>query len=147
LNQPWEQAQVDQNLCPGEGRTQEALDAVVARIHPSIADRNNQPHLLIKRGALKTPVMFVWSGRDVNSCFDTPMRCPLPDGTSPTMGSTDCRQEPVRREIAAQGAASRSRVLRLCVSPPEDPGSCSVHTATTQSLLNTDPGEAADYNA
>ena len=27
------------------------------------------------------------------------------------------------------------------------PGSCSLHTATAQSLLNTDPGEAADYNA
>ena len=62
------------------------------------------------------------------------------------MGSTDCRQEPVTREIAAR-AASRSRKLRLCVSPPTDPGSCTVHTATTQSLLNTDPGEAADYNA
>ena len=33
------------------------------------------------------------------------------------------------------------------MSPPEDPGSCSLHTATMQSLLNTDPAEAADYNA
>jgi hypothetical protein len=147
LNQPWEQAQVDQNLCPEAGRDQEALDAVNARIHPAITDPNNQPHFLIKRGDLKTPVMLVWSRRDSHTCGDTPMQCPLPDGTRPTLGSTDCRQEPVRREIAAEGANSRSRSLRLCVSPPEDPGSCSKHTPTADSLLNTDPGEAADYNA
>jgi hypothetical protein len=56
--------------------------------------------------------------------------------------------EPLRAAIAAEGPSSRSRNLRLCVSPPGGaPGSCAKHSSTTDDLTNTDPSEAADYNA
>ena len=43
---------------------------------------------------------------DPNVCGDTPMTCTLADGSTTTMGSTDCSHEPIRRAIAGQGAGA-----------------------------------------
>ena len=53
----------------------------------------------------------------------------------------------MRIAIASLGAGSKSLNLRLCVSPADEPGSCSTHVVTSSSQPNTDPAEAADYNA
>jgi hypothetical protein len=63
------------------------------------------------------------------------------------MGAADCAHEPLRAAIAAQGAGSKSRNMRLCVSPDSDPGSCATHVVTNKDTPNTDPSEPADYNA
>jgi hypothetical protein len=54
--------------------------------------------------------------------------------------------EPVRRVIAAEGPSSKSLNMRLCVSPPTKPGTCSLHTPTNDENVNTDPAFPADYN-
>jgi hypothetical protein len=72
----------------------------------------------------------------------------LPDGSTVRMGSVDCVHEPLRAAIAAQGASSKSVTARLCVSPPDQPGTCSVHTSTVKDgLVNTAPAWPSDYVA
>ena len=75
------------------------------------------------------------------------MTCTLADGSTTTMGSADCSHELIRSAIAGLGAGTKSRNLRLCVSPPEAPGSCATHVVTSKTAPNTDPAEAADYSA
>ena len=146
LNIEWQEASAAQQVCSGV-RPQSVLDAVGARLHPDLTNRDNQPDKLVGRGALTVPLMHVWSRGDNNQCGETPMSCPLRDGTTRTLGSVDCHHEPLRAAIAAKGPTSRSRNLRLCVAQPGgSPGSCGRHTPTTDDLTNTDPAEAADYN-
>jgi hypothetical protein len=147
LNYEASQAQIDQDLCPGDTRPQEALDAIKARLHPELVKLENEPDRLVRRGDLTVPILHVWSSADPNVCGATPMDCPLRDGTSRTMGSADCVHEPLREAIASLGPSSRSRNLRLCVSPPDSPGSCATHVVTDKERTNTDPAEAPDYNA
>jgi len=74
------------------------------------------------------------------------MLCPMRDGTAVTMGSVDCMHEPLRATIAAQGPASRSANMRLCVDGPK-PGPCDLHTPTNDpGAVNTDPAFPADFN-
>jgi hypothetical protein len=141
LNQRW-QREV-QGPC---ARSTAELEAVKARIHPDVTDLNNEPDLLLARAAITAPILHVWSRGDNNTCGQQPMVCPQRDGSTPTLGSTDCVHEPVRRVIAAQGSNTKSLNMRLCVSPPTNPGSCSVHTPTNDENVNTDPGFPADYN-
>ena len=89
--------------------------------------------------------MHTWSRADLNTCGSAPMSCPLRDGSTATMGVADCIHEPIRAAIAALGAGSRSRNLRLCVSPAR-PGLRHAR-GHEQGLANTDPAEAADYLA
>src|SRR5262249_2435272 len=78
---------------------------------------------------------------------DTPMTCPLLDGSTTTMGAADCRHELLRAAIADQGAASRSANLAVCVTPAGGPA-CSVHVVTTRKNgVNTDPASPADYQS
>ena len=65
----------------------------------------------------------------------------------PTKGAAECAHEPLRAEILAKGAATRSRDLRVCVSTTEEPGGCTVHVVTGRNGVNTDPAEASNYNA
>jgi hypothetical protein len=135
-----------QQVCSGV-RPQAVLDAVGARLHPDLTNRDNQPDKLVRRGALTVPLMHVWSRGDNNQCGETPMSCPMRDGATRTLGSVDCHHEQLRAAIAAEEPSSRSRNLRLCVSPPGGrQGSCPKHSPTTDDLTNTDPAEAADDN-
>jgi hypothetical protein len=69
----------------------------------------------------------------------------LRDGTTVTLGYTDCIHEPMRRAIAAQGPSSRSKNLPLCVDNDAVPD-CSAHVVSNKvGLLNTDPASPADY--
>jgi hypothetical protein len=142
VNRQWEVARAQQNICGDDGR---AVGAIAARLHPALTREKNQPDLLIARGDLTVPILHTWSRADPNVCGDTPMTCPLPDGSTTTLGSADCSHELIRRAIAGLGAGSKSRNLRLCVSPAADPGSCATHVVTNKTTPNTDPAEAADY--
>ena len=92
-------------------------------------------------------MLHVWNRNDMNTCGAMPMNCPLRDGTSPDARIRQCAHEPLRTEILAKGPSSKSRDLRVCVSTTTDPGGCTVHVVTAKHLVNTDPAEAADYNA
>jgi hypothetical protein len=144
LNQEWEVATVAQGICPG-GRDA-GLDAIRARVHPDLANIDNEPDKLVARGALTVPIIHVWNRADNNVCGATPMNCPLRDGTTKTLGAAECEHEPLQNVIAGLPAGSSTRNLRVCVSPANDPGSCSTHVVTNKDLLNTDPSQAADYN-
>lgn len=144
LNQEWEEATIAQGICPG-GRDA-GLEAIRARVHPDLASIDNEPDKLIARGALTVPIIHVWNRADSNVCGATPMTCTLRDGTTKTLGAAECEHEPLQEAIAGLPAGSSTRNLRVCVSPPSNPGSCSTHVVTNKDLLNTDPGQAADYN-
>jgi hypothetical protein len=147
LNYEWQQA-VNQQF-PGDNcvRPQEGLDIIKMRLHPVLADLNNEPDKLVKRGALTVPLLHVWDQADNNTCGSRSLQCPMRDGSTTTIGSTDCLHEPMRAAIAGLGAGSKSVNMRLCVSPASRPGSCSIHTPTTDDLPNTDPAWPADANA
>ena len=142
VNRQWEVARAEQGICGDDGR---AIGSISARLHPELTKPENQPDLLIRRGDLTVPLLHTWSSADPNVCGDTPMTCTLADGSTTTMGSADCSHELIRSAIAGLGPGSRSRNLRLCVSPATAPGSCATHVVTNKELLNTDPAEAPDY--
>jgi hypothetical protein len=144
LNQAWQLASVDQGLCPSAELG--GLETVQERLHSQLRPVENQPDRLVGDGRLTVPIMQVWDRGDFGQCGETPMSCPLPDGSSVTMGSVDCMHEPLRAAIAAQGPTSRSANMRLCVDGPR-PGSCDVHTPTNSpGAVNTDPAFPADFN-
>jgi hypothetical protein len=119
--------------------------AVSARIHPDIANVNNEVDKLVSSGRLTVPLLNIWNHGDVNTCGSPPVACPMRDGSTVTMGMTDCVHEPLRRAIAAQGPTSKSMNLPLCVDndPVKD---CSVHVVTNKpGLVNTDPSSPPDY--
>lgn len=119
---------------------------VLARIDPEIADFDNQPDLLVSTGRLTVPVLHVWNHHDTNSCGDTPMPCPLRDGSTPTMASGDCRHEPLRLAIEAQGPSSRSENLAVCVEGKDTTMTCDRHVVTSGRFTNSDLASApADY--
>jgi hypothetical protein len=95
-----------------------------------------------------TPVHgHVWNHADQNSCGSAPMQCRLRDGTTVTIGATDCRHENLRRAIVARGAGSRSVNMPVCVTAPGGPA-CGVHVVTTRAKgVNTDPARPRDYQA
>ncbi len=119
--------------------------AVSARIHPDIANVNNEVDKLVSSGRLTVPLLNIWNHGDVNTCGSPPVACPMRDGSTVTMGMTDCVHEPLRRAIAAQGPTSKSMNLPLCVD--NDPvADCSVHVVTNKAgLVNTDPSSSPDY--
>ncbi len=119
--------------------------AVSARIHPDVANVNNEVDKLVSSGRLTVPLLNIWNHGDVNTCGSPPVACPMRDGSTVTMGMTDCVHEPLRRAIAAQGPTSKSMNLPLCVD--NDPvADCSVHVVTNKpGLVNTDPSSPPDY--
>jgi len=146
VNLEWEKARFEQETCPGQARGTGALAAIQARMQYQVADTNNEPDKLVSRGNLTVPLLHTWSRADPNVCGATPMTCPLRDGTTKPLGAADCAHEPLRAAIAGLGAGSRSRNLRVCVSPATAPGSCATHVVTNKNGTNTDPAEPADYN-
>jgi hypothetical protein len=147
VNGEWEQAQFDQGTCADGGpRSPAAIAAIRARTQFQLADVNNEPDKLVSRGDLTVPLLHTWSSADPNVCGATPMSCPLRDGTTVTMGAADCVHEPLRAAIAGLGPGSKSRNLRVCVSPAGQPGSCATHVVTNKETPNTDPASPADYN-
>lgn len=147
LNRQWQLAQVAQGLCPStRAAGEEGLRLVEARLHSAVRDPANQPDRLVAEGRLTVPVLQVWDRGDAGQCGETPMACPMPDGSTATMGSVDCMHEPLRVAIAAQGPGSPSVNMRLCVDGPK-PGACDLHTPTNSpGVVNTDPAWPADFN-
>ena len=147
VNGEWEQAQFDQGTCADGGpRSPAAVAAIRARTQFQLADVKNEPDKLVSRGDLTVPLLHTWSSADPNVCGATPMSCPLRDGTTVTLGAADCAHEPLRAAIAGLGPNSKSRNLRVCVSPAGQPGSCATHVVTNKETPNTDPASPADYN-
>jgi hypothetical protein len=119
--------------------------AVAARVHPDLANIDNEVDKLVASGRLTVPVMHVWNHGDVNTCGALPMLCPLRDGSQVTMGITDCLHEPLRVAIAGQGPTSRSHNMPVCVDSDAVPD-CSMHVTTPRNgTVNTDPQSPANY--
>jgi hypothetical protein len=121
------------------------LAAIAARVQPDLANPANEPDKLVANGQLTVPILHIWNHGDSNTCGSPPIACPMRDGTTVTMGLTDCIHEPMRRAIAAQGAASKSKNFPVCVDNDGTPD-CSLHVVTSRiHLTNTDPASPADY--
>jgi hypothetical protein len=121
------------------------VGAISKRVHPDLAKIENEADKLVSDGRLTVPVMHVWNHGDQNTCGSPPVSCPLRDGTFVTIGYTDCLHEPMRLAIEAQGPASRSRNLPVCVDNDEV-ADCSRHVVTRGVAgVNTDPASPADY--
>lgn len=105
---------------------------LAARVSPPVADPANEPDRLVSRGALTVPIVQVWNHGDPNTCGATPMSCVVRDGSTVTLGATDCVQEDMRRAIAAQGAGSRSESFPVCVAGPVGRPPCGLHVVTTR---------------
>jgi hypothetical protein len=121
--------------------------AIAARVHPDLANIDNEPDKLVASGRLTVPILHIWNHGDRNTCGSTPISCPLRDGSHMTLGITDCIHEPMRRVIAALGPGSRSMNFPVCVDNDDTPD-CSLHVVTTRiHLRNTDPATPAYYLA
>jgi hypothetical protein len=119
--------------------------AIAARVHPDLANIANEPDKVVADGRLTVPIMHIWNHADSNTCGSPPVSCPLRDGSTVTLGYTDCIHEPMQLAIAAQGPTSRSRNLPVCVTPTGGP-ECSVHVVSNKvGGVNTDPASPADY--
>jgi hypothetical protein len=120
---------------------------IAGRVHPDLANPANQVDKLVSDGRLTVPILHVWTHADTNTCGAPPVACPLRDGSTVTLGYTDCIHEPMRLAISAQGPSSRSRNLGLCVTPVNGP-ECSAHVVANRvGGINTDPGAPADYQS
>jgi hypothetical protein len=140
------QAGHDAGICP-EDNTPERFAAISARVHPDIAKLDNEADKLVTSGRLTVPLLHIWNHGDHNTCGAPPVTCPMRDGTTVTLGYTDCIHEPLKRAIAAQGPTSRSKNLPLCVDADAVPD-CDVHVVTNKgNLTNTDPSSPPDYLA
>lgn len=132
-------------------RPPEAIAGVGARIHPALADRANEPHLLLGRGALTAPVMNVWSRDDRNSCGTNRISCTMPDGSTRTLGSMECKMSRISAAIRALAPSRHSETMQLCVRGRNaPPGDCARHVVTNadaNAYPNTNPAFPADHNA
>ena len=143
INLEWQEAQQDNPDC---GVDEEAAAILPLRMHPAITADGNSPHRLVASGTFTVPLLDVWTIND-GRCGTDPMVCPLPDGSSPVMGSLDCAHEPLRLAIEAQGPQTRSTSMRLCVSIPGADEECTNHVPTQDpDPVNTLPGQPADFN-
>lgn len=112
---------------PGCGTNSTGASRFRDRLHPAILDPANEPGDLLADRRIPSPVLDMWVGNDPYWCGDTPVRCPVPGGPPINLGASDCMHEGVRRAIAAQGPASRSRSMELCVDEPSLPEGCDRH--------------------
>jgi hypothetical protein len=118
---------------------------IAGRVHPDLANPANQADKLVSDGRLTVPILHVWTHADLNTCGSPPVACPLRDGSTVTLGYTDCIHEPMRLAIDAQGPSSRSKNLGLCVTTVGQP-ECSAHVVANRvGGINTDPTAPADY--
>ncbi len=134
-----------QGVCANPGYGPEGSTIIPQRLHPAIANTANEVDKLVRSSRLTVPLMHIWNHGDTNTCGNRPMTCPLRNGTTITLGATDCNHQPLQAAIAAQGATSRSKNLPLCVDA-DAVKDCSLHVVTTHAgLTNTDPASPADY--
>ena len=152
LSQAWEQYVAANGVPGGSEGCQKATDdratSVPLRLAPDLVNPANQPHLLISSGRLTVPVVHVWNRNDQNSCGAAPIPCPMPDGSTQTMGASECRHAPVRLAILGQGASSKSLDLRVCVEGGDTTYPCDRHVVTTMANgRSSEPGGPADYQA
>jgi hypothetical protein len=139
-------AAYEQGACRNGGYAPDALPILSARVHPDLANIDNEPDKLVARGALTVPLVHMWNIADPQTCGATPMVCPLRDGSTTTLGTSDCTHRPLADAIAAEGPGSRSLNMRLCVDDPNRPGDCDRHVVTGDgSLRNSDPAWPADF--
>jgi hypothetical protein len=144
INVESRQAAFQQGVCTDDNDPAR-LAGISGRVHPDLADIDNEVDKIVANGKLTVPIMHIWNHGDVNTCGAAPVSCPLRDGTAVTMGLTDCMHQPLQAAIAAQGPTSKSRNLPVCVDNDPVPD-CSVHVVTTKpGLVNTDPASPADY--
>ncbi len=145
INVESRQAAFQQGVCT-EDNDPARIAGISGRVHPDLADINNEVDKIVANGKLTVPIMHIWNHGDTNTCGATPVTCPLRDGTTVTMGLTDCMHRPLQIVISAQGPTSKSRNLPVCVDADDVKGDCSTHVVTTRaSVLNTDPASPADY--
>jgi len=123
LSTPWQAA--TGGRC---GRSAEDERRITSRLHPDVTAVGNDPDELVSSGRLTVPIVQVWVVNDPGQCGDTPIACPLRDGSTRMMGSVDCLHEPLRLALAARDRLSMS--MRLCVDDPAAAGACDMHTPT-----------------
>src|SRR6478609_637814 len=141
-------AAYQQGACRNANFAPSSQPIIVKRVHPDIAKIENEPDRLVAQGKLTVPLLHIWNHGDVNTCGTTPMVCPERDGSTPTLGVTDCTHDPLRQAVAALGPTSRSKNLPLCVSTAGHAGECDKHVVTNAAgLTNTDPSSPPDYFA
>lgn len=143
LNQGFQVAAAEQGVCSSPTEADLGL-ALLARMHPEVGKVENQPHLLVARGALTVPIMHVWNKGDTNTCGEQPMQCPV-GGSTVTLGATECMHRELTLAIEAQGPTSKSANLPLCVEGPAATA-CDRHVVTPVNGVSTLAGSPADYN-
>ena len=140
------EAAFEQGVCTQDHWDPAQTAIIGQRIDPDVANVDNEADKLVSSGRLTVPILHIWNHGDKNTCGAAPVVCPLRDGTTRTMGNTDCSHEPLRAAIAAQGPTSRSMNLPVCVDTDTTPD-CSLHVVTPHDgLVNTDPASPADYD-
>ena len=141
------EAAFSQGACTTSHYAPSQTAVITKRVDPELADPANEADKLVSSGRLTVPLLHIWNHGDVNTCGAVPVQCPLRDGTTVTMGNTDCNHAPLAAAITAQGPNSRSRNLPVCVDADATPD-CSLHVVTPKAgLTNTDPASPSDYNA
>lgn len=152
VNQEWELYAGSHDIGTSAGcqkATASRGQAVLGRIDPEIGKLDNEPDRLVARGDLTVPILHVWNRNDTNSCGATQIPCPLHDGSTVTMGATECRHWPLRQAILAQGPSSRSKDVLVCVEGGNAAEPCDRHVVTTGTYTNSETagGAPADYTA
>lgn len=90
----------------------------------------------------------MWNRNDQNSCGAIQIPCSMPDGSTQTMGASECRHAPVRLAIQAQGSGSKSLDLKVCVEGNDTSYPCDRHVVTAAANgVNSEPGVDANYQA
>ncbi len=139
------EAAQQQGACVQAKYDPQATAIITQRLDPQIADPANEIDRLVASGRLTVPLLQIWNHGDVNTGGATPVQCPLRDGTTVTLGVTDCYHQPLAAAITAEGSSSRSENLPVCIQLPGTPA-CSLHVVTPHAgLVNSDPSSPSDY--
>ncbi len=140
INQEAELARVEQGTCGSKGMTLDSLTRSSARWAPEISDPANQPDLLVSNGSLTVPVFHLWNLGDSNTCGNTPMVCPLRDGSTPTLWSATCGHTPLSLAIAGLPGSRHSASLGVCVNASTTDGNpCDKHVVGLSRANRSDP--------
>jgi hypothetical protein len=146
INAHWQDAQnvIGDRLPDGSPnrcyRTPEAMAGIPARWDPLFRTDDDQAHRRLELDQLTVPVMHVWSTNDSNQCGSRLMDCPLPNGSTVTLGSTQCNNRPIHDAIEALPPSRHSVDLEVCVDRPgaTHPEDCDWHVPTqTDDTPNT----------
>lgn len=116
------------------------------RVHPDLRGAANRPGALVADGRISSPVLDVYVPNDPIWCGDNPVSCPVGGVTVP-MGATDCMHEEMTRAIAAQGPASRSATMKVCVDDPRLVGDCDRHVPSVITGAVSDPLPPRNFQA